>query len=972
MSEVKLGRVVPIYKGGYNETTAYNALDIVYYNGRSYMAKQDTKGNELPTGTDNDYWGLIADKGADGSDGKIGPIGPQGKQGTMGPAGDKGAAGKTPYLHIAYADIADGKDGFYNGTPNNLFLNSGNSGNSGKTTLPGGTPAILGTYSRTDSYEQVTPPTPDELFYRFTNPSVSNNLWGLVAGETYTISGQAVINEGTLGFRASVNTGAGWHSFFEQGTNGIYDLKATNRDGVTFTPFTYTFTVPTSATGIFLSLQAYDYTENTVFRFKNMKLEKGSIATDWTPNASEAKPKYMGTYTDYTRADSLDPTAYLWSQIKGDPGDPGSNVKWFGAVGNGVTDDTNAFILAYQDALNKKKNKIYIPSGSYVVNFKNMLINNFEVEGAGREQTFLLQQGVDPLFDVKSSSKIHNLAIKNLNSTTTTSIVVKNSDAIVAYYNIRLENLLFQGSETVGSESGQWVYTPILFDLNNKGLWDVIIDDVEALWVDKGVSIDTTNGGWLTGSLFNNIVVKGFSTFAVGVISSNNTLRQISQNVFSHLTAQVLKTALNAVGFVISGQGNDFNDLMLFKDGTYSGKAIQIKNYSSSSSYARPGWGYGNTSENTITGGTLEGAIDDPDGLIDLQHFNGVRLIAPDANGVTNMIIFSSNKHANLLSQGLISESLKENSTFILKQGTSIITGIDENGKFIQITNTANESYHYIPFPDTENTLSTLINKIFTVGVRYKKIRGSGVVLGTICFDESLNPDAPKYAFNNSALNRDTIEATWVFPANSTFLTPLMGKARRFDGVYFKVSPDSTVRIYSAFLSIGMWTSFNKLSSESLTNTLVDAGSRNFIKSPNDNISTGTITNTPGITKVFDVDVDLLNWQKRRNIVISADINVNNLNTDNVTSRLSIAVELEVTYSDGTLQNYNTGVGLLNKDVIEDRYSHFFTLPNKVITKAALTLMVSPGVSASSIFIGNPQVEKGSVAHDYIPYFPSN
>ena len=93
MSEVKLGRVAPIYKGVYDETTAYNALDIVYYNGRSYMAKQDTKGNVLPTGTDNDYWGLIADKGADGAEGKIGPVGPQGKQGSMGPSGADGLQG---------------------------------------------------------------------------------------------------------------------------------------------------------------------------------------------------------------------------------------------------------------------------------------------------------------------------------------------------------------------------------------------------------------------------------------------------------------------------------------------------------------------------------------------------------------------------------------------------------------------------------------------------------------------------------------------------------------------------------------------------------------------------------------------------------------------------------------------------------------------------------------------------------------
>ena len=93
MSEVKLGRVAPIYKGVYDETTAYNALDIVYYNGRSYMAKQDTKGNSLPTGTDNDYWGLIADKGPQGPKGDKGDTGAQGKQGSMGPVGPQGPQG---------------------------------------------------------------------------------------------------------------------------------------------------------------------------------------------------------------------------------------------------------------------------------------------------------------------------------------------------------------------------------------------------------------------------------------------------------------------------------------------------------------------------------------------------------------------------------------------------------------------------------------------------------------------------------------------------------------------------------------------------------------------------------------------------------------------------------------------------------------------------------------------------------------
>lgn len=160
----------------------------------------------------------------------------------------------------------------------NILINTSSSATNGQTTLPGGTPVISGTYSRTDSYEQVTPPSSGEYYYRFTNP-INDNLWGMVAGGTYTISGQAVINEGTLKFRAQADSGAVWYNFFG---NGAYDLKATNSDGVTFTPFTYTFTVPTSATGIYLSLQAYDYTPNTVFRFKKMKLEKGNLATPWS------------------------------------------------------------------------------------------------------------------------------------------------------------------------------------------------------------------------------------------------------------------------------------------------------------------------------------------------------------------------------------------------------------------------------------------------------------------------------------------------------------------------------------------------------------------------------------------------------------------------------------------------------------------------------------------------------------------
>jgi hypothetical protein len=55
-----LGRILPKFKGNYTAETEYNYLDIVYYNGSSYVAKQTTTGN-VPTNTT--YWDIVAAAG---------------------------------------------------------------------------------------------------------------------------------------------------------------------------------------------------------------------------------------------------------------------------------------------------------------------------------------------------------------------------------------------------------------------------------------------------------------------------------------------------------------------------------------------------------------------------------------------------------------------------------------------------------------------------------------------------------------------------------------------------------------------------------------------------------------------------------------------------------------------------------------------------------------------------------------------
>ena len=57
MATIDIGKIKPVFKGAYNNSTAYVLDDILYYNGSSYVAKQSTTGNVPTNGT---YWNVLA------------------------------------------------------------------------------------------------------------------------------------------------------------------------------------------------------------------------------------------------------------------------------------------------------------------------------------------------------------------------------------------------------------------------------------------------------------------------------------------------------------------------------------------------------------------------------------------------------------------------------------------------------------------------------------------------------------------------------------------------------------------------------------------------------------------------------------------------------------------------------------------------------------------------------------------------
>ena len=168
------------------------------------------------------------------------------------------------------------------GVRTNLLLNtSDNNDIDHPVKLPGAyINATTGVLSRTAEYTQLTPlSNSSEMFYRFSNPSENNKMYGLEPGQTYTIQGDVSISKGSVRLRSQ-----------QQISNGAwtdYDRSASDflvSDSDSFVHVSYTFTIPSTAKSIYISWQVYNYDSTTIFRFRRMKLEKGPTATDYSLN----------------------------------------------------------------------------------------------------------------------------------------------------------------------------------------------------------------------------------------------------------------------------------------------------------------------------------------------------------------------------------------------------------------------------------------------------------------------------------------------------------------------------------------------------------------------------------------------------------------------------------------------------------------------------------------------------------------
>lgn len=254
-------------------------FDVSNSDGKLYIGQYTDYTQADSTNPASYSWTKI--KGETGPTGATGPQGPQGQTGPQGPqgvAGAKGVDGQTTYVHVAYANSADGKSSFsVNYFADALYI------------------GVLTDYTQADStdYTQYT--------------------WSRLRGDTG--------DQGIPGPKGD----NGQTTYVHFAYANIVPLVGENANFTLSTQTVVRYGDEASGRWFYKDLAAGNYTAgNGLFGDPAVGAGKAAQAfSDFSITESSARA-YIGVYTDYTQADSTSPASYSWAKIKGETGPTGA------------------------------------------------------------------------------------------------------------------------------------------------------------------------------------------------------------------------------------------------------------------------------------------------------------------------------------------------------------------------------------------------------------------------------------------------------------------------------------------------------------------------------------------------------------------------------------------------------------------------------------------------------------------------
>jgi hypothetical protein len=197
------------------------------------------------------------------------------------------------YLHTAYANSADGTDGFTTVYPNFNLLN--------------GTKDFSGTWSNSSSW--ITDGT-----YKGLTVKKRIVQWNGIY-KTFTAP-----QNGIYTFSAYIKASGTITSVYRYGVvNGIIQPNKMMGTKFDWLIDSVSVTLQAGQTAFFKYEIANSGADSALWTAGH-KWEQGSTATPWMPSSSEVTtadwPKYVGTYVDTNPTSSTDPSKYDWDEMK--------------------------------------------------------------------------------------------------------------------------------------------------------------------------------------------------------------------------------------------------------------------------------------------------------------------------------------------------------------------------------------------------------------------------------------------------------------------------------------------------------------------------------------------------------------------------------------------------------------------------------------------------------------------------------
>ncbi|ADJ61055.1 serine/threonine protein phosphatase [Lactococcus cremoris] len=357
------GRTTYVHFAYANSTNGQTNFSTSYFDGALYMGTLTDYTQTDSTNYAAYTWSrLKGDKGDKGDQGVQGIQGLQGPAGTQGVAGPKGADGKTQYTHIAYANSADGKTDFSTSDSNRAYIGMYVDFNINDSTTPSdyswtlvkgadgtqGTPGKPGTDGKTpyfhtawsysaDGTDGFTTVYPNLNLFTGTSdkPSTSTGgSWNIATigvyktpkvGQEYTLSVEVPETDHDVLMEVH-----GWNNAGRRVGWSLFStvIKSGGKAHITFT---WPDPKDSGVTQLAANLAWTNGGDTGTYSYCKSKLEIGNTATPYMQSSSEAKtsdwPSYIGQYTDFTQADSTNPSDYTWSLIRGNDGKDGADGK---------------------------------------------------------------------------------------------------------------------------------------------------------------------------------------------------------------------------------------------------------------------------------------------------------------------------------------------------------------------------------------------------------------------------------------------------------------------------------------------------------------------------------------------------------------------------------------------------------------------------------------------------------------------